>query len=424
LKNRTKPVLLILALLITTSIAHASPELSITVSMGKSSYLPGEDINVYGDLTAYGNPAEGLVAVWINSPNGEPMIIRTSQTGTNLAPSFLKVINVYPSDIYGNPKDSYIRGIDVAYFNITLKNTHPDPTNMMNLTISITIYDSNSVSLAAVPCLSGYPLLGNNSVFTSLFPMPIPSWASLGSANAFVSICSDYPYPPYNGHPYVPETAAPFQIVEMGGGSLTTPQSTPSATALSKGAYQQTFKLNPKSVQAKLGTYNVYVTGYIPGEDLATKTAQFNLVKQVTNTYQITVEPTTYNVVTVSNSSISNFTFTTLAPGGEISFNATGLEDTKGFCNITIPKSLMWGSFTVYVDGNPPLKLIQSSNATHTSLYFTYWHSTRKIQVQSTEVIPEFPTSIIPLLFTIMSLTTVIMAKAWSKKRRSLLKIS
>lgn len=64
-----------------------------------------------------------------------------------------------------------------------------------------------------------------------------------------------------------------------------------------------------------------------------------------------------YPVELKSNSTISRFQFTALQK--MISFNVTGIDGTLGFCNVTLPKSLVqdvWqGNFTVLVDRENPI---------------------------------------------------------------------
>lgn len=121
-----------------------------------------------------------------------------------------------------------------------------------------------------------------------------------------------------------------------------------------------------------------------------------------------------YLVPIRSNSSISDFVFNqTLA---QISFNATGESGTAGYCNVTIPNNLLWGEFTVLIDGNPPLELIRKENATYISLYFTYeLQSTMTVQITGTEVIPEFPSFLILPLFLVATLLAVIFYRTTPK---------
>lgn len=121
----------------------------------------------------------------------------------------------------------------------------------------------------------------------------------------------------------------------------------------------------------------------------------------------------TYHVTTVSNSTIAGFNFN--QPSKQISFNVTGPSGTVGFCNITIPKTLLKAepleNWAVTIDDSPPLSLSRTENATHASLYFTYNHSTHTVKIIGTGVIPEFPPAIIMLLFIVLTLIISIITK-------------
>jgi parallel beta-helix repeat protein len=134
-------------------------------------------------------------------------------------------------------------------------------------------------------------------------------------------------------------------------------------------------------------------------------------------TKPITRKFTAYNNIKVeicSNSSISEFQFNTATK--TLSFNVTGSSGKGGFCNITIPANLMWGDFSLFINGEQleeGVNYTKTYNGTHHMFYVTYTHSEHMIEVVSTEVVPEFSHAVIPLL--LMSIT--ILAAALTKKR-------
>jgi len=70
---------------------------------------------------------------------------------------------------------------------------------------------------------------------------------------------------------------------------------------------------------------------------------------------------------------------------------------------VTIPKALLYGEpWTVLIDGAPVPAAI-TENATHSSLYFTYTHSTHTIQIIGTWAIPPPP----PPTYSLTITTTV-----------------
>jgi len=87
----------------------------------------------------------------------------------------------------------------------------------------------------------------------------------------------------------------------------------------------------------------------------------------------------TYTISVSTNSTVTNFAFDQQAK--KESFDVAGPDNTKGFCNVTIPKPLLYGNFTVQIDGvMTSYSLIQ--NATHTTLHFTYAHSIHHVEIR------------------------------------------
>jgi len=124
----------------------------------------------------------------------------------------------------------------------------------------------------------------------------------------------------------------------------------------------------------------------------------------------------TFKVRTACNSTVANLQFN--QPEMEINFTVTGTTG-KGFCNVTIPNDMIWGTFTVYLNSAPITFTLGAGNATHNSLWFTYTHSTQTIEIQGTEVVSEFPTgTAIAALMIITLLAVAIRKMAWTKKHR------
>jgi len=134
---------------------------------------------------------------------------------------------------------------------------------------------------------------------------------------------------------------------------------------------------------------------------------------------RIVWDKTTYPVTLLSNSTVSAFEF--YQPRKRISFNVRGPEGTVGFCNVTIPKTLLRANEThpwqVLLDGNL-ISYTKGENATHTSIYFTYTHSTRHVQIIGTWVTPEFLTAMILPLLMIITLVAAILRKMIQSNRK------
>lgn len=84
------------------------------------------------------------------------------------------------------------------------------------------------------------------------------------------------------------------------------------------------------------------------------------------------------HVQTICNSTISD-----LWHGKDfVRFTVAGPDGTIGFCRIMIPRTLMKGPFTVYVDENVAnANEMPDSNTTHALLYFNYVHSTHMVTI-------------------------------------------
>jgi len=97
--------------------------------------------------------------------------------------------------------------------------------------------------------------------------------------------------------------------------------------------------------------------------------------------HPVTVNQIEYIIQTVSSSTVStgeNFVYDDAEK--TLDFNVTGPQGTQGFCDLVIPKELMSGTFAVLVNGMP-VAYIQTENATHCFLHFTYNHSTDHIEI-------------------------------------------
>jgi hypothetical protein len=126
--------------------------------------------------------------------------------------------------------------------------------------------------------------------------------------------------------------------------------------------------------------------------------------------YTVEYGGVTYHVLISSNSSITNFLFTHSAK--KTSFNVTGTSGTNGYCNVTIPTALLGGPYIVLLDGSI-VTPVETSNATHTFLYFTFTHSTRKVEIIGATVIPEFPS----IIANFIVLTTLALTLIFTKRR-------
>ncbi len=131
------------------------------------------------------------------------------------------------------------------------------------------------------------------------------------------------------------------------------------------------------------------------------------------NTFDAGVwDETVYRVDVVSNSTISNFSFD--IDNKCIIFNVSGADGTAGFCRVAIPKSLLWADdrWIILVDDQIVTDYNRFEDENFTYLYFTYNHSTHRVIVQGTNVIPEYPSSIaLPLLMLTLLVKTILLKR-------------
>jgi len=126
-----------------------------------------------------------------------------------------------------------------------------------------------------------------------------------------------------------------------------------------------------------------------------------------------------YNVDVVSNSTVSDFYFSP-DQGAFLMFNVTSTDGTAGFCRVTIPKDLLWveDGWIVSVGGEPVnYTIIPDQNFTY--LYFTYNHSRKTVVIQGTNVIPEFPPTIVLPLFMMIALIAITLTKKNKDRKRN-----
>jgi hypothetical protein len=116
-------------------------------------------------------------------------------------------------------------------------------------------------------------------------------------------------------------------------------------------------------------TYHIYITALVSA----------NIAFPRVYTGEVVVEGNRFIVEAVSNSTISELSYNV----NEISFNVSGDPGSLGFCNVSIPKYLVKPGYTikVYFDGNP-INYKLSENSTNYFIYFTYKHSTHRVNIK------------------------------------------
>jgi hypothetical protein len=228
----------------------------------KQSYSGTGPVTIKGLLRYNNNPiTDGLVGLEIQDPNGNPIIVRTIQSGA-ATPQKLpaEITSAYLSDSSGHQRSNIQIGA-LAGFAFNFVNTDSD-----NMLITINLFDSSGTPIAEIfgqPTQSG----------TAILSIQIPTWAHEGIAHGYANIYSDWPSK--GGAPLALEKTFQFSIV---GGDASS--SDTSSVSGNKGAYAFTFNLPS---DAKLGAYTVYGTSAYSGATCSQSTS-FNNCDEV-NSY-------------------------------------------------------------------------------------------------------------------------------------------
>jgi hypothetical protein len=134
---------------------------------------------------------------------------------------------------------------------------------------------------------------------------------------------------------------------------------------------------------------------------------------------QISYNGGNYDIPIFTNSTVTSFDF---APDAKkITFNVTGPTGT-GFCNVTIPKTLLNAStlndWTVTFDGEP---LTQgdfqiTENAEYVFVYLNYTHSQHVIAIQATWIVAEYQPDLLPFALIIPLIIVAVIAVKGRRK--------
>ncbi len=116
-----------------------------------------------------------------------------------------------------------------------------------------------------------------------------------------------------------------------------------------------------------------------------------------------------YPVIVDSNSALIGFQFNQTEK--ELTLEVSGTSGTGGFCDVVIPSSLLWGTFTLSIDGYQLVEgteYNQTYNGTHYLFHISYIHSTHIIEIVGSDAIPEFPVFLIVPLFMATSVMAIL----------------
>lgn len=126
------------------------------------------------------------------------------------------------------------------------------------------------------------------------------------------------------------------------------------------------------------------------------------------------IDSDAYPVTVNSESTILGFEFNQTEK--RLSLDLTGKTGTFGSCEITFPDGLLWGTFSLSMDG---YALVESEDysQTYDGTYYTfkisnYIHSSHTIEIVASDAVPEFPAwMILPLFMTATLLAVMLYRK-------------
>lgn len=98
-----------------------------------------------------------------------------------------------------------------------------------------------------------------------------------------------------------------------------------------------------------------------------------------------------------------------------IRLHLSGPDNTTGFCRVTIPRTVLNGTYAVFVDSKMvPVYELAVSNSTHAYLYFTYRHTAHEVII-----VPEFPPFTILPLFMLSMMVTLAATSVYRRKKQT-----
>ena len=236
------------------------PQLVLIVQTDKSSYTYRDMVQISGYLWLSGEPVDGLVAVEVTNPNNQTLVVRTVQAGTPTLTGSIEILSVIPCDQNGNPKNSFVKGVDHAHVNVTVKNN--DIISSIHVLITVCTYDNDSTPI--LPEVMAHETSIPPGGIVHFKPdIPLDSWISTGSATFHANVLSDWPK--NGGYPYTAEKSATFNIISTKTTSMSSNYQQLGYSE-SNGTCDMTFRLPPYNVTgAPFGTYIINASAYAQG---------------------------------------------------------------------------------------------------------------------------------------------------------------
>ena len=265
--------------------------LSLTTNTDSPFYGANENIDVYGDLTLGSSPVEdGLVALEIDDPDNEVIVIRTLSTGVSPASPTVEIIDVIPcgGPPDYNPRSWFYKGT-WAYFNISIRNNDIESRKVI---VAGNVFDVDLTSLGFV---AFEKTVAGDSIAWGVADFYIYGTVPAGNAVIYANALTGWPR--NRGTAYCPEENATFEIRESGGGAAT--GSLPLSSSGSGGTYNLTFRLSP---DARTGAYQVCASSSYQ-ELFASRRTAFGVSAIIVPNHYATIQAA-INAATPTNNSI------------------------------------------------------------------------------------------------------------------------
>lgn len=136
------------------------------------------------------------------------------------------------------------------------------------------------------------------------------------------------------------------------------------------------------------------------------------------NPVQIVWDNQAFSAMLASNSTVSSFVFD--QTNKRMTFSVIGSDGTEGYFNLSLPKALLSGPWTVLLDGTDVTsETTVTENTTQTTFHLIYNQTDHSVQITGTNVVPEF-SSLWLLMALFLILTSALLVRARNSRRSNL----
>jgi hypothetical protein len=163
------------------------------------------------------------------------------------------------------------------------------------------------------------------------------------------------------------------------------------------------------------------VLGLLDAELVAKLESSSQFVVGTSSSFEVTAEveggqEQQFEVEITSNSNVDNVRLNQTEK--KVAFTVEGETGTRGVAEVTIPKAMLSGEMVVLIDGQVVTAesndvIVKSNTETEIIFEINYDHSEHDVEVQGTNVVPEFPVSTVVMAAAIGS---IIAAVTFAKK--------